>query len=125
MARSLVVELAIMLAGAASDIEALRQFCVFAAVAVLVDFALQVSFFVTVLSIDIRRLELVDLQDARLLGMLTSPPPSPGPGMEESPAMGTPTAAAPAAKRVVVRPSVLSALLVSERIGRHTRARTH
>jgi hypothetical protein len=47
-----------MLAGAATSLPGLRQFCVFALVAVVVDFSLQVSFFTTVLSIDMRRLEV-------------------------------------------------------------------
>ena len=47
---------------ATSGIPALQEFCIFTFVSVLIDYVLQMSFFVTVLSIDIRRLELHDLQ---------------------------------------------------------------
>lgn len=58
MVRTLVTELLLLGAGAVTGIAAFEQFCVFAAVAVIVDFALHITFFLTVLSIDIRRLEV-------------------------------------------------------------------
>ena len=39
----------------------MKEFCLFASVAIVIDFLLQITFFVTILSIDIRRLELSDL----------------------------------------------------------------
>lgn len=74
MVRSLLAELIVMLAGTATSILALRQFCVFALVAVIVDFVLQISFFVTVLSIDIRRLEVRRFSDLCL--RVAAPPPA-------------------------------------------------
>ena len=42
-------------------VPAIQEFCLFASIGLLVDFYLQMVFFATVLSIDIRRLELSDL----------------------------------------------------------------
>jgi len=42
-------------------VPAIQEFCLFASIGLLVDFYLQMFFFATVLSIDIRRLELSDL----------------------------------------------------------------
>ena len=42
-------------------VPAIQEFCVFAYVGLLIDFFMQMIFFVTVLSIDIRRMELSDL----------------------------------------------------------------
>jgi hypothetical protein len=43
------------------DVPAVREFCIFAIFALIVDFFMQMSFYATVLSIDIQRLELADL----------------------------------------------------------------
>jgi len=42
-------------------VPAIQEFCMFAYVGLLIDFFMQMIFFVTVLSIDIRRMELSDL----------------------------------------------------------------
>ena len=42
-------------------VPAIQEFCLFASIGLLVDFYLQMVFFATILSIDIRRLELSDL----------------------------------------------------------------
>lgn len=42
-------------------VPAIQEFCLFAWVGLLIDFFMQMIFFVTVLSIDIRRMELSDL----------------------------------------------------------------
>ncbi|KXS19336.1 hypothetical protein M427DRAFT_474417 [Gonapodya prolifera JEL478] len=55
---SLGVELAILVVGAATNIPAFQEFSLFAAVTILMDYFLQLTFFTTVLSIDIRRLEI-------------------------------------------------------------------
>jgi hypothetical protein len=43
------------------DVRAVREFCIFAIFALFVDFFMQMTFFATVLSIDLQRLELADL----------------------------------------------------------------
>ncbi|KAI9029344.1 sterol-sensing domain of SREBP cleavage-activation-domain-containing protein [Hyaloraphidium curvatum] len=59
-------ELFLFLLGTATSVPALQEFSLFASVAVVVDFFLQITFFVTVLSIDVRRLELADLSHRRV-----------------------------------------------------------
>uniref|UniRef100_A0A665THY3 Sterol regulatory element-binding protein cleavage-activating protein n=1 Tax=Echeneis naucrates TaxID=173247 RepID=A0A665THY3_ECHNA len=54
------------------------EFCLFAVVGLVSDFFLQMFFFTTVLSIDIRRMELADL-NRRLPAEAGLPPPKPGP----------------------------------------------
>ncbi|KAA8591910.1 hypothetical protein FQN60_017284 [Etheostoma spectabile] len=56
----------------------LEEFCLFAVVGLVSDFFLQMFFFTTVLSIDIRRMELADL-NRRLPAEAGLPPPKPGP----------------------------------------------
>eukprot|EP01134_Creolimax_fragrantissima_P005447 CFRG5447T1 len=55
-------ELFITVVGSFSAIDALSEFCIFAFFSLLVDFYLQIIFFPAVLSIDIRRMELSDIQ---------------------------------------------------------------
>lgn len=43
------------------DVRAVREFCIFAIFSLVVDFFMQMTFYVTVLSIDMQRLELADL----------------------------------------------------------------
>ena len=54
-------ELIIIFFGIFTMVPAIQEFCVFAYVGLLIDFFMQMIFFVTVLSIDIRRMELSDL----------------------------------------------------------------
>ncbi|KAF9204296.1 hypothetical protein BGZ49_005451 [Haplosporangium sp. Z 27] len=58
---TLVAELCLLVVGAMTTIPAVQEFCTFAIAAVVMDYALQMTFFITVISIDIRRLELSDL----------------------------------------------------------------
>ncbi|KAF9359823.1 hypothetical protein BGX34_008114 [Mortierella sp. NVP85] len=58
---TLVAELGLLAIGAMTTIPAVQEFCTFAIAAVLMDYLLQMTFFITVISIDIRRLELSDL----------------------------------------------------------------
>ncbi len=57
----LTFELIIIFFGICTMVPAIQEFCVFAYVGLLIDFFMQMIFFVTVLSIDIRRMELSDL----------------------------------------------------------------
>ncbi|KAG0232436.1 hypothetical protein BGW42_008154 [Actinomortierella wolfii] len=58
---SLLAELCLLIVGAMTTIPAVQEFCTFAIAAVIMDYLLQMTFFITVISIDIRRLELTDL----------------------------------------------------------------
>ncbi|KAL9968180.1 hypothetical protein ACROYT_G026523 [Oculina patagonica] len=60
--KNLFTELAVLLSGYFTFVPAVQEFCLFAMVCLLSDFFLQMVLFVTVLSIDIRRMELSDLQ---------------------------------------------------------------
>jgi hypothetical protein len=57
----LTFELIIICFGIFTMVPAIQEFCLFAYVGLLTDFFMQMIFFVTVLSIDIRRMELSDL----------------------------------------------------------------
>ncbi|BFZ00983.1 hypothetical protein BsWGS_04023 [Bradybaena similaris] len=59
--KNLLSELAIVFIGFFTFVPAIQEFCAFALVGVLSDFYLQIAFFATVLSLDIRRMELSDL----------------------------------------------------------------
>ncbi|KAK3733745.1 hypothetical protein RRG08_026859 [Elysia crispata] len=59
--KNLFTELAIMFVGFFTFVPAIQEFCAFALVGVLSDYYLQMAFFATVLSVDIRRMELSDL----------------------------------------------------------------
>jgi hypothetical protein len=59
-------ELCLFVFGTLTSIPAAQEFSLFASVAVVVDFFLQITFFATVLSIDVRRLELSDLSHRRV-----------------------------------------------------------
>ncbi|KAG0042083.1 hypothetical protein BGZ83_000919 [Gryganskiella cystojenkinii] len=58
---TLIAELCLLIIGAMTTIPAVQEFCTFAIAAVIMDYVLQMTFFITVISIDIRRLELSDL----------------------------------------------------------------
>lgn len=57
----LTFELIIICFGFFTMVPAIQEFCIFAYVGLVIDFFMQMIFFVTVLSIDIRRMELSDL----------------------------------------------------------------
>lgn len=57
----LTFELIIIFFGILTMVPAIQEFCIFAYVGLLIDFFMQNFYFVTVLSIDIRRMELSDL----------------------------------------------------------------
>ncbi|NWH41813.1 SCAP protein, partial [Chloropsis hardwickii] len=59
--KNVATELGIILIGYFTLVPAIQEFCLFAVVGLLSDFFLQMFFFTTVLSIDIRRMELADL----------------------------------------------------------------
>lgn len=59
--KNLTTELLIILVGFFTFVPAIQEFCLFAVVGLLTDFFLQMAFFATVLSVDIRRMELSDL----------------------------------------------------------------
>lgn len=63
--KNLVIELAIILVGFFTFVPAIQEFCFFALVGLLTDFFMQMVFFVTVLSVDIRRMELSDLHKSK------------------------------------------------------------
>ena len=59
--KNLTFELIIIFVGILTMLPAIQEFCAFAYVGLLIDFFMQMFFFVTVLSIDIRKMELSDL----------------------------------------------------------------
>ncbi|XP_059830317.1 sterol regulatory element-binding protein cleavage-activating protein [Hypanus sabinus] len=59
--KNMATELIIILIGYFTLVPAIQEFCLFAVVGLVSDFFLQMCFFTTVLSIDIRRMELADL----------------------------------------------------------------
>uniref|UniRef100_A0A4W3HUY3 Sterol regulatory element-binding protein cleavage-activating protein n=1 Tax=Callorhinchus milii TaxID=7868 RepID=A0A4W3HUY3_CALMI len=59
--KNMATELIIILIGYFTLVPAIQEFCLFAVVGLVSDFFLQMFFFTTVLSIDIRRMELADL----------------------------------------------------------------
>uniref|UniRef100_A0A8C0AZU4 Sterol regulatory element-binding protein cleavage-activating protein n=1 Tax=Buteo japonicus TaxID=224669 RepID=A0A8C0AZU4_9AVES len=72
----LFTELGIILIGYFTLVPAIQEFCLFAVVGLVSDFFLQMFFFTTVLSIDIRRMELADL-NKRLPAEACMPPAKP------------------------------------------------
>ncbi|XP_070585440.1 sterol regulatory element-binding protein cleavage-activating protein isoform X2 [Erythrolamprus reginae] len=87
--KNMGTELGIILIGYFTFVPAIQEFCLFAVVGLVSDFFLQMFFFTTVLSIDIRRMELADL-NKRPPAEACLPPPKPGtrsPRYERQPAM--------------------------------------
>ncbi|KAM6967692.1 sterol regulatory element-binding protein cleavage-activating protein [Aplochiton taeniatus] len=76
--KNMATELCIILIGYFTLVPAIQEFCLFAVVGLVSDFFLQMFFFTTVLSIDIRRMELADL-NRRLPSEASMPPPKLGP----------------------------------------------
>jgi len=64
--KNLTYELIIIFFGILTMVPVIQEFCAFAYVGLLIDFFMQMIFFVTVLSIDIRRMELSDLNRIKL-----------------------------------------------------------
>ncbi|KAM3822753.1 LOW QUALITY PROTEIN: sterol regulatory element-binding protein cleavage-activating protein [Vipera latastei] len=87
--KNMGTELGIILIGYFTFVPAIQEFCLFAVVGLVSDFFLQMFFFTTVLSIDIRRMELADL-NKRPPAEACLPPPklgARGPRYERQPAM--------------------------------------
>ncbi|XP_067148185.1 sterol regulatory element-binding protein cleavage-activating protein isoform X3 [Apteryx mantelli] len=74
--KNMATELGIILIGYFTLVPAIQEFCLFAVVGLVSDFFLQMFFFTTVLSIDIRRMELADL-NKRLPAEACMPPAKP------------------------------------------------
>lgn len=74
--KNMATELGIILVGYFTLVPAIQEFCLFAVVGLVSDFFLQMLFFTTVLSIDIRRMELADL-NKRLPPEACLPPTKP------------------------------------------------
>ncbi|XP_042521800.1 sterol regulatory element-binding protein cleavage-activating protein [Dipodomys spectabilis] len=74
--KNMATELGIILVGYFTLVPAIQEFCLFAVVGLVSDFFLQMLFFTTVLSIDIRRMELADL-NKRLPAEACLPPSKP------------------------------------------------
>ncbi|MEE6512545.1 hypothetical protein FKM82_019603 [Ascaphus truei] len=72
--KNMATELGIILIGYFTLVPAIQEFCLFAVVGLVSDFFLQMFFFTTVLSIDIRRMELADL-NKRMPAEAGMPPP--------------------------------------------------
>ncbi|KAL5006353.1 hypothetical protein ScPMuIL_015159 [Solemya velum] len=74
--KNLLTELLIVLVGFFTFVPAIQEFCLFAVVGLLTDFFLQMVFFATVLSVDIRRMELSDLHKQKIYGTDQTTPDS-------------------------------------------------
>ncbi|KAG0172756.1 hypothetical protein DFQ30_009772 [Apophysomyces sp. BC1015] len=66
MTSTLLAELMILGIGMAMNIAVVKEFCLFGAIALLVEYFMQLTFYVSVLAIDVRRAELADLEDREL-----------------------------------------------------------
>ncbi|KAG1376908.1 hypothetical protein G6F60_007708 [Rhizopus arrhizus] len=66
MTATLMAELLILTVGTAMDIVVIKELCLFLKVALVVDYVLEMTFVIAVLSIDIKRLELADLDDRQM-----------------------------------------------------------
>lgn len=58
MTATLIAELLILSVGTYMDSDLIREFCIFTKVALLVDYFLQLTFVIAILSIDIKRVEV-------------------------------------------------------------------
>ncbi|GAA5808997.1 hypothetical protein MFLAVUS_002397 [Mucor flavus] len=66
MTATLAAELIILTLGGYMNNELIKEFCLFTKVALCVDYILEMTFIIAVLSIDIRRVELADLDDRQM-----------------------------------------------------------
>jgi len=81
MTITLLAEFFVMFIGSLTSVPTLQEFCTFATFAVLYNYLLHLTFFTTILSIDVRRLELTDLHDHRVVRVMRT-------SSEESPFLG-------------------------------------
>jgi len=58
MTKRLCVELILLLICAAISVDSVQEFCLFTSLSVVIEYILQMTFFVATLSIDIQRLEV-------------------------------------------------------------------
>jgi len=70
MTITLLAEFFVMFIGSLTSVPTLQEFCTFATFAVLYNYLLHLTFFTTILSIDVRRLELTDLHDHRVVRVM-------------------------------------------------------
>ncbi|KAJ1984286.1 hypothetical protein H4R34_000754 [Dimargaris verticillata] len=73
----LALELGALSLGATMSSTIIREFCLFLILVLIIDFGFQITFFTTVLSIDIRRLELADIYSKRHTATPYPTPPNP------------------------------------------------
>ncbi|NXD58682.1 SCAP protein, partial [Corvus moneduloides] len=110
--KNMATELGIILIGYFTLVPAIQEFCLFAVVGLVSDFFLQMLFFTTVLSIDIRRMELADL-NKRL-------PPESCLAPAKAPCRARPPALRPAAPHtphtITLQPSSLRNLRLPKRL---------
>ncbi|NXR71254.1 SCAP protein, partial [Pycnonotus jocosus] len=110
--KNMATELGIILIGYFTLVPAIQEFCLFAVVGLVSDFFLQMFFFTTVLSIDIRRMELADL-NKRL-------PPESCLAAAKAPCRARPAALRPAAPHtphtITLQPSSLRNLRLPKRL---------
>ncbi|XP_062361415.1 sterol regulatory element-binding protein cleavage-activating protein [Cinclus cinclus] len=99
--KNMATELGIILIGYFTLVPAIQEFCLFAVVGLVSDFFLQMFFFTTVLSIDIRRMELADL-NKRL------PPESCLAAAKAAPCRARPAAPRPAAHGITLQPHTIT-----------------
>ncbi|KAI8876885.1 WD40 repeat-like protein [Backusella circina FSU 941] len=66
MTTTLIAELLILNIGKAMDSDVIKEFCLFSEVALIVDYFLGMTFVISILSIDIKRVELTDLGDRKM-----------------------------------------------------------
>lgn len=61
MTATLIAELLILTVGTHMDTDLVKEFCTFAKVALIVDYILELTFVIAVLSIDIKRVEVISV----------------------------------------------------------------
>ncbi|XP_050189783.1 sterol regulatory element-binding protein cleavage-activating protein [Myiozetetes cayanensis] len=110
--KNMATELGIILIGYFTLVPAIQEFCLFAVVGLVSDFFLQMFFFTTVLSIDIRRMELADLN--RRVPPESILPPGKPPCRSRAPAARPASAASP--HTITLQPSSLRNLRLPKRL---------
>ncbi|KAI8391181.1 uncharacterized protein BYT42DRAFT_555932 [Radiomyces spectabilis] len=66
MMATLIAEMGILAIGGSMEKPLVKEFCFFAKLLLLVEYALQMTFFVAILTIDVKRVELADLNDNKV-----------------------------------------------------------
>ncbi|NWU86382.1 SCAP protein, partial [Onychorhynchus coronatus] len=110
--KNMATELGIILIGYFTLVPAIQEFCLFAVVGLVSDFFLQMFFFTTVLSIDIRRMELADLN--RRVPPESILPPGKPPCRSRAPAARPASAVSP--HTITLQPSSLRNLRLPKRL---------